>query len=93
MESAPQLAARLQEEIHHQRSKQGELAEEYLGLHLNIETIGAVIVELTKVGQRALVEGDSGSQDRIVIKELIECWLELAEWILTDLEITDGLVH
>ena len=93
MHSAPQIAHQLQAEIRHQRKKQGPLAEDYLGLNLNIETIGQVIVELTRLGERSLLAPTKVPKEREVLKELIECWLELAEWMLTDLEITDTRLH
>jgi len=93
MESAPKLAQRLQQEIRSQRLRQGPRAEEYLGLHLNIETIGQIIVELTKLGESVLHEPADSGINRIVLKELIECWLGLAEWILSDIEITDSKIH
>lgn len=93
MQSAPDIANKLQSEIRSQRLKQGPVAEDYLGLNLNIETIGQVIVELTKLGEEALTTPKTASRTRAVLKELIECWLELAEWMLTDLEITDSRLH
>ncbi|WP_317932057.1 hypothetical protein [Halioxenophilus sp. WMMB6] len=93
MEHAPKLASQLQSEIRHQRLKEGPIAEDFLGLHLNIETIGLVIVELTKIGERALFQPKSAGKEKAILKELIECWLSLAEWILSDLEITDTPIH
>ncbi len=93
MRSAPELAKQLQREIKDQRKSQGPIAEDYLGLHLNIETIGMIIVELTHLGQAALKNPHQNPLNRSVLKELIECWLQLAEWMLTDLEITDTLLH
>lgn len=92
-QSSPLLAGQLQDEIKSQRLHQGPLAEDYLGLDLNIETIGQVIVELTKLGESALDGESPNLQDRVILKELIESWLSLAEWLLIDIEITDCSVH
>ena len=93
MQNAPELAQQLQQEIKHQRINQGPIAEDYLGLNLNIETIGQIIVELTRIGESSLKTPHIHSLNRSLLKELIECWLQLAEWMLTDLEITDTLLH
>ncbi|BFM08140.1 hypothetical protein [Halioxenophilus aromaticivorans] len=93
MQSSPVLAKRLQNEIQVQRRRQGAVAEDYLGLNLNIETIGQIIVELTKLGEQVLHSTNPRALERALLKELIECWLSLAEWMLTDVEITDTVVH
>ena len=93
LQSSPSLADQLQEEIKHQRRHQGPLAEEYLGLNLNIETIGQVIVELTKLGEAVLHNSRAQAFERNVMKELIKCWLSLAEWMLIDIEIEDCKIH
>lgn len=93
LQSSPVLAKRLQNEIQVQRRRQGPVAEDYLGLNLNIETIGQIIVELTKLGEQVLHSTNPRALERTLLKELIECWLSLAEWMLTDIEITDCTIH
>jgi hypothetical protein len=93
MQTSPTLASQLQQEINQKNTDDLLLIDEKLSVTLHIETIGSVISELTRLGEQALNTPSNAITSQKIIKELIDCWSQLAEELLVDVEINDSLLH
>ncbi len=93
MQTSPALADQLQYEILQNDKNELLITDDKLSITLHIETIGSVISELTRLGEQALQTPSTAVTSKKIIKELIDCWSQLAEELLLDVEIADTPLH
>ncbi len=65
-----------------QQSVQPRQHSDKFSVNVDAHTIGQIVSQLTEIGQNALQENDRPSGQLILLRSLIQDWMELAEWVL-----------